>query len=103
MAAKNWVYPKDRGAGKSVTELPDSICGMTDDSYRSLAGYVEDEGGFKKSPAPFAEFRWADFFRTRINADLIGQNMHKAVKKALKLARSQVVCGLPGIDEDICD
>jgi hypothetical protein len=29
--------------------------------------------------------------------------MHKAVKKALKLARSQVACGLPGIDEDICD
>jgi hypothetical protein len=47
MAAKNWVYPKDRGAGKSVTELPDSIRGMTDDSYRSLAGYVEDEGRFK--------------------------------------------------------
>ena len=103
MAAKNWVYPKDRGAGKSVTELPDSIRGMTDDSYRSVAGYVEDEGGFKKSSARFAEFPWADFFRTRISSDLIGQNMHKAVKKALKLARSQVVCGLPGIDEDICD
>jgi hypothetical protein len=43
------------------------------------------------------------FFRTKISSDLIGQNMHKAVKKALKLARSQVVCGLPGIDEDICD
>jgi hypothetical protein len=103
MAAKNWVHPKDRGAGKSVTELPDSIRGMTDDSYRSLVGYVEDEGGFKKSSAPFAEFRWADFFRTRISSDLIGQNMHKAVKKTLKLARSQVACGLPGIDEDICD
>jgi hypothetical protein len=60
-------------------------------------------GGFKKSSAPFAEFRWADFFRTRISSDLIRQNMHKAVKKALKLARSQVACGLPGIDEDICD
>jgi len=102
MAAKNWVYPKDRGAGKSVTELPDSIRGMTDDSYRSLAGYVEDEGGFKIFGA-VCRVPMGGFFRTRISSDLIGQNMHKAVKKALKLARSQVVCGLPGIDEDICD
>ena len=45
---------------------------MTFDPYRSLAWIVRDKHGYLKNDTPFSEFKWANFFRTRI---LPGQDL----------------------------
>jgi len=90
------VYLYDEtGAPRSPSELPRSVADLADDPYRSLAGEVEDEGGFQKT-GYFVEFVWAQFFRTRIDRDLIEHHFKKAVKAALELARSPEAASLPG-------
>eukprot|EP00798_Chlamydomonas_sp_ICE-L_P005795 gene5795-6076_t len=50
-----------------IERLPSSLTDMKDDPYRSLAGLVRKAGGYEKKWAPFAEFKWANYFRTRVS------------------------------------
>jgi len=43
--------------------------GLAYDPYRSLAWIVREHHGYIKNNAPFSEFKWANFFRTRILLD----------------------------------
>jgi hypothetical protein len=91
MLDKRWAYPYD-GNGKgpySVARLPASVSDLEDDPYRSLAGMVRRAGGFEKSAVPFAEFIWANFFRTRIKLKKGDKNFEKALFQAMKLAHSR--------------
>ncbi|KAF1019003.1 MAG: hypothetical protein GAK37_03752 [Pseudomonas sp.] len=65
-------------------------------TYRSLAGMLRTAGGYAKDATPFSEFLWADFFRSRIGSDLIGQLNNRLLSKAMVLARSQEARYLPG-------
>lgn len=98
MNQKRWVYPYDeQGRGPlAYSQLPDSVDGLKDDPYRSLAGAVRKAGGYDKTSAPFAEFQWAAFFRSRIDASKINNNFDKAVKQGVKLAHSPDASNLPG-------
>jgi hypothetical protein len=97
MAARKWVYSKDEtGAPRPYSALPASVAGLKDDPYRSLAGAVRKAGGYDKSPRPFAEFLWADFFRPRIARADIEADFDKCLQIALLLARSEEAAGLPG-------
>ena len=68
MHARNWVYLFDHfGGGPQLPQsLPEKIKDMEFDPYRSLAWIVRAHHGCLKDTAPFAEFRWANFFRERI-------------------------------------
>lgn len=99
MATKNYAYLYDQfGDGpRSPLYLPDDVRGMADDPYRSLAWIVRKEGGYEKSDTTFAEFRWADFFRSKRLLHLHGKDgLHDAVLRAFTLARSKAARSLPG-------
>jgi hypothetical protein len=77
--------------------LPRDIRGLADDPYRSLAWYVRKAGGFSNSDRNFAEFKWANFFRSRRLLQLEGvDGMPDALLKASKLAQSPAAKALPG-------
>jgi hypothetical protein len=98
MEEQHWVYLYDEnGKGpRDPADLPSSVEGLKDDPYRSLAGAVRRNGGFAKVSTPFAEFKWADFFRSRISVSDIEGNFKKAVKEASAVATKRSACSLPG-------
>ena len=64
--------------------LPKDIRGLADDPYRSLAWFVRKAGAFENSEKNFAEFKWANFFRSKKLLDQYGkESMPKALLKAL--------------------
>ena len=69
---------------------------LEDDPYRSLAGFVREGGGFQKTLTPYAEFLWADFYRTRIALKLVKKNFARALQQAKRLATSADASALPG-------
>jgi hypothetical protein len=67
--AHRWAHPFDhKGRRRGDEPIPESIDGLRDDPYRSLAGCVRNAGGDAKDTQPYAEFVWADCFRARIEA-----------------------------------
>ncbi|WP_197410906.1 ParB-like protein [Novosphingobium sp. FSW06-99] len=97
MDAHNWLHPYDeKGKRCEFEDLPKKLTDMADDPYRSLAGEVRCAGGYAKSPVPYTEFLWADFFRDRIDADHLKDHFNKAVERAVPLARSAEAKYLPG-------
>ena len=69
MIANNNVYLKDKGIIKSSNKLPTKFLELTNDPYRSLVAYIEDDKSkfcFDSSLSTFGnygEFYWADYFR----------------------------------------
>jgi hypothetical protein len=121
MHEQNCVYLFDRdGGGPQQPEvLPTHIKDLKFDPYRSLAWIVREHHGYVKNNAPFSEFKWANFFRTRILLDqdiLAGKHTfddfafevdengkleltddgRDVIEEALFLATSAEACGLPG-------
>jgi len=68
MFERNYVYlfGADGGGPKPPEKLPKHIRDLSFDPYRSLAWLVRDGHGYLKNNTPFSEFKWANFFRTRI-------------------------------------
>ena len=67
-----WTHPfDDKGRRRDYADLPETIKGMKDDPYRSLAGELRNIGGFAKDSTPYSEFVWADFLRLRIKPKAI--------------------------------
>jgi hypothetical protein len=98
MKSANWVYLYDKGVGpKDVSALPAHLSAMTDDPYRSLSWAVRDAGGFGvDDKVPYYDFRWADFFRSRIKIAPGDAGFEQAVQEGLKLAKSPEAKDLPG-------
>ena len=97
MEAKGWVHPFDgKGRKKLLRNIPRKVRELEDDPYRSLAGFVRLGGGFQKSPTPYAEFLWADFYRMRIAPKLVKKDFSKALVQAKRLAASPEAANLPG-------
>ncbi|HXH31477.1 MAG TPA: ParB/Srx family N-terminal domain-containing protein [Bacteriovoracaceae bacterium] len=77
--------------------LPKDIKGLADDPYRSLAWFVRKSGAFENSDKNFAEFTWANFFRSKKILDREGHaGFEKALLRAVKLAQSPEAKKLPG-------
>ena len=92
-----WLHPFDaRGRRRNYDELPRSIGDLADDPYRSLAGALRRAGGYAKDTTPFAEFLWADFFRTRIERRTIERKFDQSLTRALVLAKREEANYLPG-------
>lgn len=79
--------------------LPKDIRGLADDPYRSIAWFVRKAGAFENSDRNYAEFQWANFFRSRKLLDTHGpRGMPKALVKAVHLAQNKSAKGLPGYE-----
>jgi hypothetical protein len=93
----SWVHPYDaHGKRCALKDMPPSFLKLKNDPYRSLAGDVRDAGGFAKSDEPYLEFLWSNFFRDRITLRILHLHYQRAIKSALKLARSKKAAHLPG-------
>lgn len=68
MYARNDVYlfDQDGGGPRAPAKLPSHVKDLEFDPYRSLAWIVRNRHGYLKNDAPFSEFKWANYFRTRI-------------------------------------
>ena len=63
--ARAGEFCKLRGKDLAPTHIKD----LAFDPYRSLAWNVREHHGYVKNTMPFPEFKWANFFRTRILLD----------------------------------
>jgi hypothetical protein len=98
MNERNWVYRFDQfGKGpQDVKFLAADVRGLADDNYRSLAWAVGEAGGFRKSEEFFSEFKWSNFFRTRIKIVAGKEGFDTAVALAMKMALGPDTSHLPG-------
>ncbi|MGA3067389.1 MAG: ParB-like protein [Tepidisphaeraceae bacterium] len=97
MQRRKFVHPINaHGRRKSLSDLPRNLNDLKDDPYRSLAGFVREAGGYGKVATPFAEFKWADFFRSRISKKLVRDDFDKALARAKALSKSKAAARLPG-------
>ena len=97
MEGKLWVRPIDgRGKTRKLSDIPTKLTDMEDDPYRSLAGFVRQEGGFTKTLTPYIEFTWADYFRPLISLKEIKSDFNDAVRRATKLAHAPEAAKLSG-------
>lgn len=78
------------------TRLPETLGELRGDPYRDLAWSVRRAGGFAKTGKPYAEFSWADFFRTRIPDCTVRRDFDFAHDRAMWLARSRSAQHMPG-------
>jgi len=98
---------KDKN-GKDITALPESLYAMGDDPYRSLAWLVRAKGGYCKNPIEFAEFQWADWYRSKgldvTNLPSNPKKQNETVSKAVDLAHTAEAKdrGLPGYSAGAC-
>jgi hypothetical protein len=94
----HWIFLYDQfGNGPhDPVQLPESIRGLADDAFRSLAWLVREKGGYQKADVPFAEFAWATFFRKRLDIHPVFDHMEGAVQSALRLAKHPDAAHLPG-------
>jgi hypothetical protein len=97
MEFRAWAHPfDDRGQRRDCSEIPTRLTDLLDDPYRTLANRVHEAGGYAKSAAPYAEFLWADFLRSRIGTALARRASPLAVRAGVKFARSAAARYLPG-------
>ena len=98
----------ESGVEVDTSQLPKTLEAMADDPYRSLAWFVRHKGGFCKSPREFAEFAWADWFRSK-SLTLEIQNLpsdpndkNATVDEAVEMAHSSEAESLPGYSAANC-
>ena len=121
MHADNLVYLFDQAGGgpQPPQTLPVHIKNLAFDPYRSLAWIIREQHGYIKNNEPFSEFKWANFFRTRVLLDqdiLAGKHTfddfafevdehghleltddgREVIDEVMFLAASDEACGLPG-------
>jgi hypothetical protein len=101
---RGWMHPFDeRGRRRGYDAIPKSVAKMVDDPFRSLAGELRRIGGFAKDTTPFSEFLWADFLRRRLERQTVEANFERALKFALKMAKSKDASYLPGWVGQVAD
>jgi 3-phytase len=99
MAASNYVYLRDAtGRLQPPAALPATLLAMQRDPWRGLAWGVMEAGGYiEKKGVFFQEFRWADYFRDKLQwDDADDEAFDDAVDAACVLAQSPAAAALPG-------
>jgi hypothetical protein len=109
MKAARLVRLKDEnGTDVDSRQLPKTLDAMVDDPYRSLSWFVRLKGGFCKTSREFAEFAWADWFRSKLptlnNQDLPSDpsDNNATVDEAVEIAHSSEAESLPGYSPANC-
>lgn len=89
MDRRGLSFPVDaKGRRQPFENMPRSLREMIDDPYRSLAAQVRRAGGYQKDSIPFAEFKWAEYFRRRLSLEALNGFPELALQCARKLARN---------------
>ncbi len=98
MKTEKLVYLIDNfGEGpRSPLYLPPDVRCLANDEFRSLSKEAYKKNCYDKSPLPFAEFQWAEFFRKKISIEELTADFKGATKKALELCKSPEAKDLPG-------
>jgi hypothetical protein len=98
MEEHQWVYLFDETGRplKDPSELPRRVMDLRDDPYRSLSWLVRESNGYKEVDAPFLEFVWANFFRSRVKIGAGKHGYDRALSAALRLCHSPEAKDLPG-------
>ncbi|NKJ51151.1 chromosome partitioning protein ParB [Burkholderia sp. SG-MS1] len=97
MEDRRWTYPYDeQGRRQPFSDMPRHAWELPNNEYRSLAAFARDAGAFEQTDTPLAEFRWADLLRTLLPLPTNDDEFDDALRKAIKLARSELAIGLPG-------
>lgn len=98
MLQSHWTYLYDQlGNGPHLPlRLPADIRCLADDPFRSLSWAVRDLGGFEKTTMAFSEFKWAEYFRSKIVIEIGDKGFKKAVDEGMKLCKSREAAHLPG-------
>ena len=97
MEFRAWAHPFDtHGQRHDCRDIPRRLTQLQDDPYRSLANRVHEAGGYAKTPMPYAEFLWADFFRAHLGAAKVRRRSALVVRTGVKLAKSRAARYLPG-------
>lgn len=86
----------EEGERVRATRLPRALSSLRADPYRDLAWAAREAGLFKKVSVPFSEFRWAAFFRARIDAQVVTSDFARALRMARQLAKTRAASSLPG-------
>jgi hypothetical protein len=96
--AMGLFYDRDQfGVGPhDPNHLPEDVRGLADDPFRSVAWQVRKRGGYDKSPLPFAEFKWAQYFRENVKTYPTKADFETAVLEAMKIVHAPAAKGLPG-------
>ncbi|MNL22221.1 putative ParB-like nuclease [compost metagenome] len=97
MDKEGFAYLQD-SEGNRITpaELPTNITDLKNDPFRSLAYFARKQGAYEKSIIPFAEFKWAEFYRTYFSERDLEKDWSKTLAKALELSFTQEAAQLPG-------
>lgn len=94
---RDWMHPFDaKGRRRSYKLIPKSVTGLIDDPFRSLAGALRRAGGYSKETTPYSELLWADFLRRRLKTKLLERDFERALRNAMRLAKSRHADYLPG-------
>lgn len=89
MDRRGLSFPFDAaGRRQPFEKMPQSLRELTDDPFRSLAAQVCRAGEYHKDSTPFAEFKWADYFRRRLSIEALNAFPELALQCASKLARN---------------
>jgi hypothetical protein len=107
-AARLVRLKNESGVDVDASQLPKTLEAMADDPYRSLAWIVRQKGGFCKNSREFAEFAWADWFRSKspmldiqkLPSDPDDENA--TVDEAVEMAHSSEAERLPGYSAAKC-
>ncbi len=97
LEGRGWCHPYDAaGRRRPYSAIPSTLVALLNDPFRSLSSALRRSGGFTKTAAPFSEFNWADFLRTRIPAQTVAMDFAGALGEAMRLARTAAAQHLPG-------
>lgn len=105
MQAEKWVWLFDeRGNPREPADLPRQIKDLPDYSYRSLAGFAEDEHFFSKpGQIYFIEFAWARYFGDQLGwVPVTAENIDQRLDQARRIACQPAAAGLPGYPGAAC-
>jgi hypothetical protein len=93
-----WMYDENGQRQTEYDRIPEQITKLKDDPYRSLAENAAEAGAYTKNGVFFQQFKWANYFRPRINRQLVETNYSEAVRRAKEIAKEQSASDLPGYD-----
>jgi hypothetical protein len=99
MQAHHWAWLKDeQGQAIRPEQLPRHIALLPDYPYRSLAGYAEDAGLFRKQgQIYFIEFAWAQYLGEKLKwRPVTRDNLPTLLKASEILACLPEAATLPG-------
>lgn len=105
MQARHWAWLRDeRGNMVAPSSLPKRIGDVPDDPYRSLAGYAEDQGLFRKNGQVFfIEFAWARYLGEKLGwAPVTRDTLKQRLQEARQWACQPEAAGLPGYPGAAC-